>query len=145
MNRNITTVGAIGMTGFLLAGCATSLGSRAKESDALKQQVASLEGQVGTLTQRVDEVSQRQESIEAHAQGRPVQSKTAKAISNREIQIALKSTGFYQGSIDGKLGPQTKEAIVAFQKSKGLTADGKVGTKTAAALAKALPANSSGE
>jgi peptidoglycan hydrolase-like protein with peptidoglycan-binding domain len=55
-----------------------------------------------------------------------------------EIQTALKNSGFYTGSIDGKIGPKTKAAIEEFQKSNGLTADGKVGPKTWQALARYL-------
>ncbi|MDD2689877.1 MAG: peptidoglycan-binding domain-containing protein [Candidatus Omnitrophica bacterium] len=51
-----------------------------------------------------------------------------------EIQTALKNSGFYNGEIDGKIGPVTKKSIVDFQKSKGLQADGKVGPKTWEAL-----------
>jgi peptidoglycan hydrolase-like protein with peptidoglycan-binding domain len=58
----------------------------------------------------------------------------------REIQTALKNSGFYVGSVDGKLGPKSKKAIEAFQKANGLTADGKVGPKTWAALSKYLNA-----
>ena len=57
---------------------------------------------------------------------------------NKDIQTALKSAGFYTGSIDGKIGPKTKKAIVEFQKAKGLKTDGKVGPKTWAALEKYL-------
>ncbi len=52
----------------------------------------------------------------------------------KEIQIALKSKGYYKGSVDGIFGTQTKKAVVAFQKDKGLTADGIAGKKTLKAL-----------
>ncbi len=52
----------------------------------------------------------------------------------QQIQTALKNAGFYNGKIDGKIGPASKRAIEAFQQSKGLKADGKVGPKTWAAL-----------
>jgi len=55
-----------------------------------------------------------------------------------EIQSALKSAGFYMGTVDGKLGPKTKKAISEFQKANNLTADGKVGPKTWNALSKHL-------
>ncbi|MFH1269993.1 MAG: peptidoglycan-binding domain-containing protein, partial [Candidatus Omnitrophota bacterium] len=55
-----------------------------------------------------------------------------------EIQTALRNSGFYAGAIDGKRGPQTKKAIMDFQKANGLDADGKVGTKTWAVLGKYL-------
>jgi len=63
--------------------------------------------------------------------------------SVKEIQTALKNAGYYAGSVDGKLGPKSKEAIEGFQKANSLTADGKVGPKTWAALSKYLNAASS--
>ncbi len=55
-----------------------------------------------------------------------------------EIQTALKNAGFYTGAIDGKIGPNTKRGITEFQKSQGLTADGKVGPKTWGVLVRYL-------
>lgn len=63
----------------------------------------------------------------------------------QKIQTALKNAGFYTGSIDGKIGPASKRAIGAFQTSKGLTADGKVGPKTWAALEPYLTGSVSAE
>ena len=54
--------------------------------------------------------------------------------SIEKIQEALKNAGFYSGSIDGKLGPKTKDAIETFQTQNNLNADGKVGPKTWARL-----------
>jgi len=51
-------------------------------------------------------------------------------VSPEKIQRALKSAGVYTGPVDGKIGPGTKEAIVEFQKSHGLKADGVLGKKT---------------
>lgn len=62
----------------------------------------------------------------------------ATQLSPKQIQRALKSAGFYQGPIDGKIGFKTKEAIIKFQKSKGLKADGIVGKRTSAELNKYL-------
>jgi len=56
----------------------------------------------------------------------------------RQAQIALKKAGFYKDDIDGKLGPQTKKAVKAFQKSKGLNPDGVIGVRTWEELAKIL-------
>lgn len=50
--------------------------------------------------------------------------------STREIQQALKNAGFYQGSVDGKMGPMTKNAVKEFQRIHGLKADGVVGKQT---------------
>jgi putative chitinase len=46
----------------------------------------------------------------------------------------LKELGFNPGLIDGDYGPATEAAVLAFQKSKGLLADGIVGPRTLAAL-----------
>ena len=56
----------------------------------------------------------------------------------QQIQTALKNAGFYTGKIDGKIGAATKTAIIEFQKSQGLRADGVVGRKTWDALKKNL-------
>lgn len=56
----------------------------------------------------------------------------------KQIQTALKKAGFYKGVVDGKTGSQTKSAIKAFQKSKGLIADGIVGQRTWDELSKYL-------
>ncbi|HLO48835.1 MAG TPA: GH25 family lysozyme, partial [Kamptonema sp.] len=57
----------------------------------------------------------------------------------QEIQKHLKNKGFYQGSIDGNYSTITKSAAIAFQKSKGLEADGIVGLKTWTALVSKFP------
>lgn len=48
----------------------------------------------------------------------------------KQVQLALKEAGLYKDSIDGVDGQRTQEAIKAFQKSKGLSPDGIVGSKT---------------
>ena len=48
----------------------------------------------------------------------------------RRIQTKLKQLGFYNGAVDGIYGTLTKKAVIAFQKSCGLTADGIAGPKT---------------
>lgn len=52
----------------------------------------------------------------------------------KQIQQALKNAGFYDGKIDGNIGPKTKKAIEAFQSQNSLKSDGKVGAKTWKAL-----------
>src|ERR1700730_8943059 len=50
------------------------------------------------------------------------------------LQKALQTRGFDPGAIDGSFGQGTQAAVIAFQKSEGLLADGSVGPRTAAAL-----------
>jgi Putative peptidoglycan binding domain len=38
----------------------------------------------------------------------------------RQAQEMLQQQGLYHGKIDGKMGPQTRAALVAFQKQKGI-------------------------
>ena len=51
-----------------------------------------------------------------------------------KLQQRLKEEGFDPGVIDGKFGPATEAALLAYQKSEGLTADGIAGPRTLAAL-----------
>ena len=47
-----------------------------------------------------------------------------------EVQRALKNAGFYQGALDGKMGPRTRQAVKEFQRVHGLHDDGVVGRAT---------------
>jgi N-acetylmuramoyl-L-alanine amidase len=57
----------------------------------------------------------------------------------KEIQRALKAAGFSPGPIDGDFGSNTHTAVMAFQASRGLVADGEVGPQTAKRLDVTLP------
>ena len=62
---------------------------------------------------------------------------SAKALPEYQVaglQVALYRFGHYKGPIDGIAGPMTNSAIVAFQKQRKLTADGKAGKQTRVAL-----------
>ena len=50
------------------------------------------------------------------------------------LQQALKIKGYFKAPIDGKYGDATKEAVLAFQKAKGLYQDGIAGNNTIKAL-----------
>jgi peptidoglycan endopeptidase LytE len=52
------------------------------------------------------------------------------AVSNLEVQVKLKELGFYKGDLDGLAGKMTAEAVVEFQKSKGLPETGKLDPKS---------------
>jgi membrane-bound lytic murein transglycosylase B len=55
----------------------------------------------------------------------------------RELQTALNSLGFNSGTPDGIAGPNTRAALRAFQRSRGLLADGYVGRQAYAAVMEA--------
>lgn len=50
------------------------------------------------------------------------------------LQQKLKALGFDPNGVDGNFGPGTTKAVIAFQQSKGLQADGIAGPATLAAL-----------
>ena len=55
-----------------------------------------------------------------------------------QLQTDLKQLGYYYAEITGHFGERTEAAVKAFQKAKGLTADGVAGTKTLNAIAAAV-------
>lgn len=48
----------------------------------------------------------------------------------KNIQTKLKNLGKYTGPVDGVYGTKTKNAVIAFQKSVGIAADGVAGSTT---------------
>ena len=149
------------MMGSLLAvtGCASQ-----QHAQALKQ----LESDLGLLDQRVTQLERAGlatgspanatstawsgETASATAAVTPVESVVPLAAprslpsvkpTKTEIQQALKNAGFYQGPVDGKIGPQTREAIRSFQQVNGLKVDGVVGKVTWSKLSAYLDLNAS--
>ena len=57
---------------------------------------------------------------------------TGSAVS--ALQENLSALGYYNGDVTGHYGTLTKAAVLAFQKAKGLTADGIAGTRTLSAI-----------
>ena len=56
-------------------------------------------------------------------------------LNARLVQSLLKEAGFEPGKSDGKIGPRTKDAVIAFQKAHNLKVDGKIGYQTLSQLA----------
>lgn len=52
----------------------------------------------------------------------------------KAAQQQLKTAGEYKGSVDGKMGPEMKQALEQFQKQHGLQATGALDQETLAAL-----------
>lgn len=57
----------------------------------------------------------------------------------RDIQTELQFRGYYQGALDGVIGPRTREAIILFQTDAGLPATGRVGSGLLADIRNADP------
>jgi predicted RNase H-like nuclease (RuvC/YqgF family) len=125
-----------------LIGCATTRQEMSK--DELQTRVRQLEAQLQEKDEKISDLeeqlalSQKPSEVKIYS----VSPKTEEDFISKplatEIQTALKNAGFYNGSIDGKIGKRTKQAIRDFQKANGLVADGIVGNKTWAKLGKYL-------
>src|SRR3990167_4607270 len=136
---------AVIVLALFLSGCATTTKkSNNIEIQQLKSRVAGLETDLQAKEQEImrleDELEKAREKRvtykeEKIGEGKPAESKK---LSDRQVQTALKNAGFYRGSVDGKIGPTTTEAVKAFQRASGLKADGVVGRKTRASLMKYL-------
>ena len=56
----------------------------------------------------------------------------------KQIQCLLEYLGYEPGAIDGTNGPNTQDAVKAFQQAEGLTVDGVAGVQTEKALLDAV-------
>ncbi len=65
-------------------------------------------------------------------------SEGSKGTAVSELQRNLTTLGYYWADITGNFGTKTETAVKRFQEENGLTADGKAGKKTLAAIAGAL-------
>jgi len=143
--KKILLVVLISALGFYISGC-----GKKQQSLEDMQQPMSMEtlATMSTTAANYNEVKSPEPSKEAMSVLGPASTQTGKLDplppsgpfkpTAIEIQTALQNAGFYSGAIDGKIGPNTKKAIIEFQKSQGLSADGKVGIKTWGALGKFL-------
>lgn len=61
----------------------------------------------------------------------------------KTVQTKLKRWGYYDGAVDGVYGSQTRNAVIYFQRTNGLTPDGIVGPQTAQALGMSVSTGSS--
>ena len=60
------------------------------------------------------------------------------------VQRKLIQWGYLSGTADGRYGEKTRAAVLSFQKKNGLTADGRVGPATAAAMGVTLSGSGGG-
>jgi peptidoglycan hydrolase-like protein with peptidoglycan-binding domain len=52
----------------------------------------------------------------------------------RRVQTVLIEKGFDIGEPDGRLGPRTRQALIAFQRQQGFQATGQIDSRTMTAL-----------
>lgn len=134
---------------MMLTGCVTT--QNKSSMDQLQIRVVDLEkkleerdSEIVDLKYQIKDLSSRVEDEPAKSYEEPVviKSSAPEAVSTSDnkiikvsasvsdVQRALKNAGFYKGSVDGKIGQQTKKAVESFQRQHNLTADGIVGRRT---------------
>lgn len=114
---------------FVLSGCASVNKNDALLNQGLRNKVLALETQ---LREKDDEINSLRESQAKTSEEVFTDSAAdAKQVATpKQIQTALKNAGYYQGSVDGKLGKKTRRAVRAFQRANNLPVDGRVGKAT---------------
>jgi peptidoglycan hydrolase-like protein with peptidoglycan-binding domain len=124
----------VGIAVLLVSGCATA------RSTGLEPRVTALENKVQTLEadMRATTPSPMESLDTSSGSGRGSGSMSAAEMTKEDIQTALKNAGYYNGAVDGKIGPKTRAAIEAFQQDMGLKADGVAGKQTKEKLHKYL-------
>ena len=141
----------VGLVAF--SGCASR--KTGKKVDTLQAQVNAMTDELVRLDQSLQDTRaalQAQEgkggvsesgavsSGEGAVSGGMYRTPSGFEIPSVNIQKALKKAGYYNGALDGKVGPGTRDAIAAFQKDNGLKADGVCGRGTWAKLKSYLEA-----
>lgn len=125
-----------------LSGCATAVKKKDIEIQDLKGQISNMETQIQSRDQEINDLrgslNKMAEEKRQEENRRKLTKKTGLRPSVKQIQVALQNAGYNPGVIDGKMGPQTADAIRAFQQANNLGADGRVGKKTWVALRKYL-------
>ncbi len=120
-----------------LSGCATARKQTDLEIQGLKNQISVLEAEIqskdeeiSSLRDALSKTVEQKEKLAKEAGRKKLIGEAKSRPSIKQIQIALINAGYNPGSIDGRMGKQTREAIKAFQKANNLKEDGKVGKET---------------
>jgi len=141
MHKNIA-VGIIFI--MLLTGCVTTQRGQGIQTQELQTRVNYLELELKRKNQEINRLEgelEKTQYVTLNSNDQKIEYKESKKpqeIPIKQVQLALKKAGFYKGSIDSKAGKDTKEAIKAFQKARGLKVDGVVGKATWQALSRYL-------
>ncbi|MDD5465051.1 MAG: peptidoglycan-binding protein [Candidatus Omnitrophica bacterium] len=127
MAKKVLLLGLAAVFVFSLSGCTTMHKNDALEIQGLRNKVSALEAQ---LKERDDELNSLREASVKGGEYEAGAGEAKQQADARQIQTALKNAGYYQGTVDGKLGKKTRRAVREFQKANNLPVDGKVGRNT---------------
>ncbi|MFA4991693.1 MAG: peptidoglycan-binding domain-containing protein [Candidatus Omnitrophota bacterium] len=120
------------------AGCVTSQGSRDVKIQELQNRVNYLELETQRKDKEIERLTAGSGKGEYVTLDLNEDAKAPPQMTVVNIQTALNNAGFYEGAIDGKMGPNTKRAVRDFQRANGLEPDGVVGSRTWNVLVKHL-------
>jgi peptidoglycan hydrolase-like protein with peptidoglycan-binding domain len=132
------TVLILGATGSALAE--EGGGQAGSMPPSSSSQKGSPSGSSGAAASTEEGQGQQHEAKETeHAQaeaqvGEPSQVTQLEQQERIELQQRLGDLGFYRAKVDGIVGPKTRQALSAFQKSKGMPGTGNLDAATAKAL-----------
>lgn len=114
---------------LVLSGCATK-----EETSGITTQLTALQDSLSQESQKVADLEIKVEALSSEVQSlkAPVVSEAPKMTLEdiKKVQLALAAAGFDPGKADGKMGPQTTQAVKSFQEANGLKVDGVVGKGT---------------
>lgn len=141
--RKIGLLIIVGVLSLGIAGCVGN-GKYNKDMNLLRSQLELIQSDVNNLRTSQTKVEETLlDSATAGkgtgvaavgATGEVYRTPSGFTLASRDIQNALKNSGYYTGPIDGKIGSRTKTAIKRFQEDQGLVPDGVCGRNTWAKL-----------
>jgi murein L,D-transpeptidase YcbB/YkuD len=118
-----------------LSGCVTTQAPKAAQTPP-QTVVSEDQAKIKSLEQEINRL--KDENFALRKQLEAASKREVRMPNATEIQTALKKAGFFKGTIDGQIGPETKEAIRKFQQANNMAVDGVVGSRTWALLVKYL-------
>lgn len=117
-----------------LTGCATTTKQKDLEVQGLKNQLNVLQSKISEKDDEInglrDALTKATAEVSKPTDDQSGEQASVKTPTIKQIQQALKNAGFNPGSVDGRMGKQTRVAIREFQKANNLNVDGKVGKQT---------------
>jgi len=100
------------------------------EASRLKNELQSKDEEINALEWQLKNAKNQKSAYTTREKAGVKSAHDTVKMTPKNIQLALKKTGFYNGPVDGNIGDKTRKAIKEFQKENGLVQDGVVGKQT---------------
>lgn len=147
MRRGVTLLTTVLLGALVLTTGCTTKKRHQRDITNLQNQIGSLQSDVTRLDQSLKDSEVALKAVQERGpagggpsvlgqltEGAVYRTPSGFELPAAAIQRALKNAGYYQGTVDGKVGSRTKQALRNFQKDNGLVADGVCGRQTWARL-----------